>query len=34
MSNNKPATIASLGTLVKVRSSEVERLETDLARGQ
>jgi len=34
MSNNKPATIASLGTLVKVRSSEVERLETDLAKQE
>ena len=34
MSTNQPTTIASLGTLVKVRSSEVERLETDLAKQE
>ena len=32
--NDKPAPIPSLGTLVRVRSSEVERLQADLAKQE
>ncbi len=32
--NKKPAPIPSLGTLVRVRSSEVERLQADLAKQE